>query len=283
MTKLLLGTFALAALIAGPAVAADMPVRAPIYKAAPALAAVYNWTGFYVGVNAGGAWGTFHTTTSTVDGPVPGADYFSAGNVAGVNAAGIQSIKSSTFTGGGQAGYNWRMGNFVVGIEADFQSFHLSGSASTTAIYPASAPFTFTINSAANTDWLFTARPRLGIANNNWLFYVTGGVAVTNLKGQFAFFDNSANESASFSKTKAGYTVGGGIEAGLWGGWTLKAEYLHVNFGTVSTTSTNLVCFDCGGIVPYPVNVFTHSVELKANIARVGINYRFGHPTHANY
>lgn len=166
-------------------------------------------------------------------------------------------------------------------MEADLDYLGLKGSTSTTAGYPSFAPSVFTINAAAGTDWLLTAPPQLGFAAGNWLFYATGGVAVTNLKGNFAFGGNfctlftcvttaAAAESASFNTTKIGWTAGGGIEARLGGNWSIKAEYLFVDFGSVSVTSTNLTA---GGSA-FPSSVFTHS--LTASIARVGLNYRFG-------
>ena len=245
---------------------------APVYTKAP-MATGYNWSGFYVGGTLGGAWGTFDPSTSTV---FSNTGYFATTSPPAIATVGAQSFKPSGFTGGVEAGYNWQMGATVVGVEADFQAFHLSGSATGTGVYPCCAPTTFTVNSQAQTDWLFTARPRLGFANNNWLFYVTGGLALTNLKGNFTFTDTfaTAAESGSVSSTKAGWTIGGGVEAGLGGGWSLKAEYLYVDFGSVSTTSTNLTAFNPA--IAFPTNVFTHSTDLKANIARVGLNYRFG-------
>jgi len=276
----------------GSASAADQAVR----KAPPAVAP-YSWTGVYVGVNAGGTWGAFDPTTATAFSPL---GYFAASSVFAINIAGLQSINPATFTGGVQAGFNWQMGGIVVlGGEIDFNSFHLSGSTTGTSFYPCCVPAGFTISSSAHTDWLFTARSRLGIVNNNWpfntnsLIYVTGGLAVTNLNGSFAFTDNCgsvpacgggfppAAEAASLSKTKLGYTVGAGVEAGLWGNWSLKAEYLYVKFNSESVT----------GFITTPAiigfgsnnNPFTQSIDLKAHIARLGLNYRFGGPAVAGY
>ena len=277
---------------AGAADAADLAVKAPApppYKAPPPVV-VYNWSGFYVGANAGGAWGKFDPTTTTVFSPI---GYFAASSVPAVNAVGVQTINPSAFTGGVQAGFNWQTGSVVFGGEIDFNSFHLSGSASGTGVYPCCAPAGFTVTSAAHTDWLFTARGRLGIAANNWLFYATGGLAVTNLNGSFTFTDNCGNfaacngpggpnaaEAASLSKTKLGYTVGGGVEAGLWGNWSLKAEYLYVKFNSESVVGF----ISTPGLQPAAANnPFTHSIDLKAHIARLGINYRFGGPVVASY
>jgi outer membrane immunogenic protein len=268
---------ALVALAAGPAMAADMGRPAPAYTKAPMMAPAYSWTGFYFGGNVGGASGSFDPTTTLGFSPI---GWFNVTSTPAVTAAGQQSIKPTGFIGGGQIGYNWQSGMFVLGLEADFQSFHLSGNAASAGVYPCCAPTVFNVTSSANTNWLFTARPRLGIASNNWLFYATGGLAVTDLHGNFGFTDNcaanpgscgggNANEAVSITSTKAGYAVGGGIEAGLWGNWSVKAEYLYVNFGTI--TGTGFLNPPVGGSNNNP---FTHSIDLKANIGRVGLNYR---------
>ena len=98
----------------------------------------------------------------------------------------------------------------------------------------------FTVNSSVSSDWLITLRPRVGFAANNWLVYVTGGLAVANLKSNFSFTDTfaGATESASISKTKAGWTVGVGTEYALMNGWSVKAEYLYVDLGSENTTSS---------------------------------------------
>jgi len=251
--------------------AADMAVKAP---PSPVVAPTYSWTGFYIGGTAGGTWGSFDPKTST-ECLIPGTGYFGCGNVPGVNAAGVQSIKPTGFTGGFEAGYNWQASNFVFGLEGDIESFHLRGSATTTAAYGNSPPGTvcpvpfdcFTINSSASTDWLSTVRGRVGVAANNWLFYATGGAAVTSLRGNFSFSDTfPVSEAASISNTRVGYTAGGGLEVGLGSHWSVKAEYLYVNFGTLSTT---------GFLVQFPTQPLFHSINLKANIARAGLNYRF--------
>jgi outer membrane immunogenic protein len=264
--------------IASAAFAADIPAKAPVYKA-PVVAA-FNWAGWYAGLNAGGAWGHSDPSTSTVFSP---AGYFAATSVTAIGVAGQQRAKTSGFTGGGQLGYNWQWGNTVFGLETDFEYFRQNGSATSGAVYPCCAPTAFTINSSVTTDWLFTARPRLGWAVNNWLFYVTGGLALTELKGNFTFTDTFATalETASVSKTKAGWTVGGGVEAGLWGNWTAKVEYLYVDFGSTSATSSNLTAF--APPIAFPANVFAHSLDLRSNIVRFGLNYKFGGPVVANY
>jgi outer membrane immunogenic protein len=273
MKTLMVGSIVVAALaFAGPAQAADMAVRAPAYKAPP-LAPMFSWTGFYIGANAGGGWGRSDPSTTTVFSPV---GYFAATSVPAIAAAGAQRINTTGATAGGQIGYNWQINQAVFGLEADFGYFGMKGSSTGGAIYPCCAPTSFTINSSVTTDWLFTARPRVGFAANNWLFYVTGGLALTQLKGNFTFADNfaTAAESASLSQTKAGWTAGGGVEWAVSGPWSVKLEYLHLDFGSISGSSTNLTAFVPP--VAFPANVFTHSVNLRSDIVRVGLNYRFG-------
>jgi outer membrane immunogenic protein len=251
---------------------ATCATAADLYVKAPVVAPAYNWTGFYIGGNVGGAWGNFDPTTSTVFSPI---GYFAASSIPAINAVGIQNGRSSGFTGGFEAGYNWQISNVVLGVEGDIESFGLSSSATGGAVYPCCAPTAFTVTSHVSTTWLATVRGRLGYAVNNWLFFVTGGAAFTDLHGNFAFSDTFANarEAASFSGTKTGYTIGGGVEAGLWGNWSVKAEYLYANFGTVSATSNDLTAFTPP--IAFPTNGFTHSFDLKANIARAALNYRF--------
>jgi outer membrane immunogenic protein len=275
MKKMLLAGAALLTLVSGSAMAADMrPAPAPVYTKAPMMP-VYNWTGPYIGLNAGYAWGDSEAATSTV---FSAAGYFATTSVPAIAAAGAQSIKPNGFTGGGQIGYNWQASPVtVVGLEADFEYFGLKGSATSGAVYPCCAPTSFTIMQSVKTDWLATFRARLGyLVTPSTLIYVTGGGAVTDVKGTFNFTDTfaSATESASFSSTKFGWTVGGGVEWTLWSGWSAKAEYLFVSFPSASVTSNNLTAFVPA--VAFPTNTFTHSADLQASIARFGLNYKLG-------
>ncbi|MGD4163772.1 outer membrane beta-barrel protein, partial [Xanthomonas citri pv. citri] len=82
----------------------------------------------------------------------------------------------------------------------------------------------------------------------------------------------SATESAALRDTRLGWTAGAGSEYAFGGGWSLKAEYLRIDLSRASATSTNLQ----NGSFFAPSNVFTHSVDIKSNIVRVGVNYKFG-------
>jgi outer membrane immunogenic protein len=278
----LLGSVALPALLAGPAMAADMPVKAP-----PPPAAVFSWAGFYAGLNAGGAWGRSDAATSVSCTPVPGfLPYFCSptggqANAAAVAAAGTGSMSGSRFTGGGQIGYNWQNGSLVYGFEADVEAFNIRASRRASANYPVAflpgmTASTFTVASSIDTDWLFTARGRVGWAFATLLAYATGGVAVTKLSATHAFRDNygapgfAGAGTWSGSATKVGWTAGGGLEWAASRNWTVKVEYLYLSFGSVGAAGTIINPITLGY-----ANAIATSVDLTAHIARAGINFKF--------
>ena len=233
---------------------------------APLPAPPYSWTGFYGGVTAGAAWGQYNARTSTA-----GGSYLDAASAAAVDAAGAQSVKPTGFTTGIEGGYNWQTGSLLLGIEADIQALHLNGATNSGAVaYPGAPGGSFTITSYGNADWLFTARPRIGfVTPGHWLIYATGGLALTALRSDFSFVDSGpAEESGKLDAVKAGYAVGGGVEAPLTERLSVKAEYLYVDFANAAAAITN----------PPAGQTFTQSSDLTANIVRAGLNYRFGGP-----
>jgi outer membrane immunogenic protein len=267
--KSLLKGFVIAAFAFGaPAFAADMPMKAPPAPVVPA----FSWTGWYAGVTAGGEWGSSDPQTSTV---FSATGYFATSSVPAIAAVGAQHISSSGATAGGELGYNWQFGHAVLGVETDIQYFGLKGSTVGGAVYPCCAPTAFAVASSVQTDWLFTLRPRLGFAADRWLLYVTGGLAISDVKAAFAFADTFATalETASISSTRAGWVAGAGAEYAFAGPWSVKVEYLHIDLGTVSTTSANLTAFTPP--IAFPTNVFSHSMNLKSDMVRGGVNFRF--------
>jgi outer membrane immunogenic protein len=279
----LLGSLAIIAGGAWSARAADLPAQP--YTKAPVVVPAPTWTGFYVGANVGGAWGHSDPRTSTVF-SVPG--YFAPTSVPAVNAAGVQSLDKSGVIGGIQAGYNWQLGSFLAGVEADIQSMSLKGTATTNSFYPLFPAGLFSVSSSVSTNWLATVRGRVGLTQGGWLFYVTGGAAFSDLKATWAFADNcgavagcngpgapNASEAATASSTKVGWTAGAGVEAKFYDRWSWKAEYLHVDLGSVSATGfINPATLAFFGIGP-TANPFSHSANLTVDIGRVGINYAF--------
>jgi outer membrane immunogenic protein len=261
--------------------AADLgaPAPAPIYSKAP-LAVPFSWTGFYVGGNAGYGWGSSDVDTDA-GGPTFAPGYFASTSFPVINAAGEGTLHPHSFVGGGQLGYNWQAGSIVAGLEADFDYFHMNAARTVSGVYPccaASSPFTLT--QSVSTNWLFTARPRVGWAANNWLFYATGGLAVTDLGTSQTFTDPvlsffNALESINASSTKVGWVAGAGVEYGLSRNWSVRAEYLHVDFGSVSGTGALVPTAGLiaqGNTAPNP---FNHSANLTADMVRGGVNYHF--------
>ena len=241
MTKnIILG--ALAALVLGPtaAFAADLPV-----KAAPAPIAVYDWTGFYIGVEGGGSLGTSdHVDRAT-----------------GLSDANGYNIKGGL--AGGTLGYNWQMSSFVVGFEGDASWVGEYGS--NPDIGPVGNP---AFSSFTRETWMATARARFGYAVNNLLFYATGGYAAAGVEvGVKDGITSALLDSAT--STRSGWTAGGGIEWGFAPNWSAKFEMLYMKF---DSATFNTVQAEGPRTVP-----------LDDTVARFGINYRFGGPVVAKY
>jgi outer membrane immunogenic protein len=234
MRSLLFASAAAAALSCAPAFGADMPLKVPTYKAP--LTAMYNWTGFYVGGNVGYSVGRDPGSESNPGSPI--ADHVTLGPHGAL--------------GGFQAGYNWQSGNLLLGIEGDWQ---WTGQKDSFCFNATSCGVLGTRGGEHELPWFATVRGRLGYAVGPTLFYATGGVAFAQVKQVIA----AGTEVASFSNSKTGWTLGGGIEAALGGNWTAKVEYLHIDLGSISGTLPN----------------FTASSDVRDNVARVGLNYRF--------
>jgi outer membrane immunogenic protein len=233
------------------------------------------WTGFYVGANAGGAIGDAHATTLPIFSPT---GYFATTSPAAILATSHQSISPSGFVGGGQGGFNFQFGRWVVGGELDLDVMSVKDSQSTTGTYPCCAPTGFTVTQTVGTDWLATARPRIGytgVAGSSSLIFLTGGLAVTSINLRTNFTDTfaTAHESSSASQTKLGWTIGGGGEWMLAPGWSLKAEYLYAVFDSITATSNNLTAFTPP--IPFPTNTFTHTADLHMHVVRAGFNFHF--------
>jgi outer membrane immunogenic protein len=233
-----------------------------------------DWKGFYVGGNAGGVKGSTDAFTSTVFSPT---GYFALSSVPAIAAVGKQKLSPRGFTGGGQVGYNFQTGHLVLGVETDFGAMHVNDDFVGSATYPCCAPTNFTVKQSISTDWLWTTRPRVGVAGGPVLVYGTVGVALTNLNYQALFIDTfaTAHENAGVDEIRTGWIAGGGVEFKIGSGshWSIKGEYLLADFGQVKTTSTNLTAFTPA--VAFPTNVFTHQADLQQHIFRTGFNYRF--------
>jgi outer membrane immunogenic protein len=245
--------------------AGDIPMKAPVY--APPASPVFSWTGFYIGANAGYGWGPANAIY-VAPGPPNG---FLPIDQGAVSANGSASLDPKGFVGGGQIGYNWQFApTSFLGVEADFQAFNLSDSFDGTFTTSEATPHI--THTKVDADWLFTLRGRSGYALDRLLVYGTGGLAVAkvNFEQTNSFPGLAPTDSFSLSDTRSGWTVGGGVEYAFWDNWSVKAEYLYVDLGNISGTSTTPGIF----VAVLPIQ-FSHNTDFKANIVRGGINYRF--------
>jgi outer membrane immunogenic protein len=216
--------------------AADMPIKAPRY-----VEPAGNWTGWYIGAHAGAAWQkTDLTTDSTLYNGITGT------YIPNPNA----SFSKTGFIGGGQIGYNWQHGNFVFGVEGDISG--LSGRASTSFD---SGYTTGTYSSKIR--WLSTVRGRFGLAVGDTMAYMTAGVAFGGVRNSATI--DYLETTYSSSKTKTGWTVGGGVEHMLSRNWTVGLEGLFVDLGN-SRIDTDIGQFQFAN---------------QAIIGRLKLNYKF--------
>jgi outer membrane immunogenic protein len=241
---------------------------------AAAQAKGFTWSGFFVGVNAGRAWGDARTSTSVVclDPAQVDCPFTLPSQFAAIGAAGSGTMSDRGFVGGVQAGYNLQTGSLVFGLEVDVQSFRLAASRSVTTQDPNNVLNSITVGTSFDTDWLFTARGRLGWAvAPNALLYVTGGVAATELgvSNSLSSSVSGAQGAGSASGLVTGWAVGGGTEWALSRNWTLRAEYLYMDFGKVTANAP--VSDPAAGFN----NNMATTVDLTAQIVRAGINYKF--------
>jgi outer membrane immunogenic protein len=284
------------------AFAADLAPRP--YTKAPVIAdPVYNWTGFYIGGNVGYSWGRSSSTVAFVDAGAIVSSTNSKFDMDGV-------------IGGGQIGYNWQVQNWVWGLEADIQGSGQRGrgnavcpggtlgavatlnSVCATGHVGDTAPFNVAavpVNSdiSQKLEWFGTVRGRLGTTvTPTTLLYVTGGLAygeisttntvsgtnITGAQGTNVFVLTPVTGSANNSSTRAGWTVGAGVEGVVSGNWTAKLEYLYIDLGTVSGAFVTPITGRTGGFL-----TSTYSSHITDNILRVGLNYRWGGPVVARY
>jgi outer membrane immunogenic protein len=260
----------------------------PVYKAPPV--APSGWTGFYLGINAGGGIGTSSTAqTATFSSTAEGANGLLASS---------GRYNPTGWVAGGQIGYNWQVSSWVFGLEADWQRSLQKGSRNT-CTPPASLAFFgaggngfgYCLGSEQKITSIGTARARAGVDRHGALWYVTGGFAWGTIKENLAFV-GSANTTvfppalqpgpllpgaASFSSTRTGWTLGAGVETMIVGGWSAKLEYLYVDLGSISNTlpiginPAFGVAFTAGGVASA-----TSTSHVRDNIVRLGLNYRFG-------
>jgi outer membrane immunogenic protein len=246
MKKFILGAAAAGIAVLTTAVvaqAADLPQRA--YAPAPVVvAAVYDWTGFYIGANGGYA-----------------SNRACWGNFAGFNTEGCNSKSGGVF--GGQGGYRWQAGPWVFGVEAEGDWANMR----------ASLPSVFVLggtdSSKVTSVGLFTGQ--IGYAVNAALFYLKGGAALAN--NNF-LVQNAAGTGLYYATShKLGATVGVGFEYGFTPNWSAGIEYDHLMMGNANNSFS---CYaGCAAI--------SNTVSQNIDMVTLRVNYKFGGPVVARY
>jgi outer membrane immunogenic protein len=227
--------------------AADLYAKAPVLPAP----VVYNWTGFYIGANAGYAGGD---------------------SVLGMNGApfgfpGMASLTntSSGFIGGGQIGYNWQTNAILFGLEADIQASNVKSTSGLGALLGGIGGGGLGLGDIGTTiDYFGTVRGRFGVTPwDRSLLYVTGGLAYGQTSTSFLL--------PLGENTKIGWTVGAGLEYMIAPNWSVKTEYLYVDLGKDDLNLGALAAVG-GGVVPPGVSLTEQS---RMHVVRAGVNYHF--------
>ena len=254
MKKFLLGTVGLVALsLSAPASAADLGAR-PYSKAPPMIAAIYDWSGFYVGLNGG--WGSSHKCW---DFTTP----------AGVFVAAEGCHNATGGTVGGQVGYRWQASSWVFGLEAQGNWADFKGRNTSILFAP------FVNDTRVNAFGLFTGQ--VGYAFNNALLYVKGGAAVTSDRYRSL---NAANVvvTNNVDDTRWGGVVGVGLEYGFAPNWSAAVEYDHMFMQNKTYTFTN------NGVAGVAGTLYgTDRIRQDVDLVTVRVNYRWGGPVIAKY
>jgi outer membrane immunogenic protein len=257
MKTFLLGTVGLVALsLSAPASAADLAAR-PYTKAPPVIAAVYDWSGFYIGANGG--WGSARNCWDFV---TPAGTF--------IGAEGCHDATGGT--AGGQIGYRWQTGTFVVGLEAQGNWADFKGS-NGSLLPPVGL---FTNETKIDAFGLFTGQ--VGYAWNNALFYVKGGAAVTADRHRTFFTPTGELVATSNNDTRWGGVAGVGLEYGFAPNWSAAIEYDHMFMGNRNVTLVN-----AGISVPAGAVFSNERIRQDVDLVTVRVNYRWGGPVIAKY
>jgi len=284
----IVGVLSLLAAVPLNASAADMPLKAP-----PPVGPVYNWTGFYVGGNAGYTWAdpsiNVLTTNAFVNTPALSVLGATAGPAAAVASTANIGLRNSGFIGGVQAGYNYQKGAFLVGAEADIQGIGgTNGTSTITQLAPRTGfPgdfMTATLAVSERLNYLGTVRGRIGfLPKPNLLLYATGGLAYGGVESSTTITGGEVPPTGSstfagfgkVSDTRVGYTVGAGAEWKFAPQWSVKAEYLYYDLGSVTYSNGAITALLAGTTIVNFTNISSSSIRFNGNLARVGVNYEF--------
>jgi outer membrane immunogenic protein len=218
---------------------------------------VHSWTGWHVGINVGGGFGPAADGYTTPSRPLLASSEMMAGGI-----------------GGGQLGFDWQLGNLVLGFEADVDGSGQSGSGNLTVL-GCGATCPGAISSSARVSAFGTARGRIGYAVDRWMFYGTGGLLWQSIANSYGFTTETGTSVGigSNSATRAGYAAAAGVEAALSSNWIAGVDYLYLDTGRFDA---NVATIAAPGVGPFPAfSVVRDSTRIQNNIVRARIDYRF--------
>jgi outer membrane immunogenic protein len=236
--------------------AADMAMKAPMV----APAAIWSWTGFYIGGHVGAGWGT--TESSLTDLTALGGGVIPGGFA-------IDQNSRSGFLGGGQVGYNWQSGWAVFGVQGDIAGMDVKGT----------TPCLGFATCTGKSDWLATVTGRIGgVVADRTLVYVKGGAAWLHTDHTFGVPAGlgPAAFSVSSDSTSFGWLIGLGAEYAFDHNWSAFIEYDYMDFDKKN------IAFDFSPLAGVPA-VANVDIKNKLSIAKVGLNYKFGAPAVGRY
>lgn len=234
-----------------------------------------NWEGPYLGVTAGYAHGSADAQSSTYR--VPGG-FYQTSTVNVINGTGTGTLDSNNALFGLKAGYSWRSDSLVYGVTSSISSINLKKSVSNSA----TITNTYNIVREVDSNNLLTLEGKLGyLWNEQSLFYITAGIASTDLKLKRSFNDYTAgspndtmSSSNSINSIKFGPTIGLGLESPLSNNWFLSAEYKFTKFSNISG-STNGLIYAGDGVSYHSETVFNDKTDLDINLITLGISKHF--------
>jgi outer membrane immunogenic protein len=252
-------------ILSSAALAADLPNTKGPPAFAPPPPPAFSWTGFYIGANIGYGWGDptgSLTTYSALFG-------FPAAVAAGFVPSRLD-VRPRGVIGGGQVGFNWQNGPWVLGVETDFQGSGIENT--NTILFPGGGGFVPTNTTVSDRlNWFGTARARAGwLVLPNLLIYGTGGLAYGGVHENYSFVTvppSSSELVGSGGGTRLGWAAGAGVEWKITSNISVKAEYLHIDLGDTTVYATDPIAF--------PGVFANYRFHTEDDIARVGVNYQF--------
>jgi outer membrane immunogenic protein len=224
-----------------------------------------DWSGFYAAGFVGATMGNADVKSSAGQ-----LVYFDATDARQISRVGDNDLDQWRPSGGLAGGFSKQFGRVVMGLEVSANTLFLDDEHISRQQMDANPGSQSTIRQSIKADWMATVRPRLGWAEDNWLGYVTGGLAVTQLQAEFTYTDNAFSGFSRSSKEHVltGMSLGLGGEYALNQDWAIRGEYLYTRFEKLKSVSPVTSTNNPGGTM-------VHSADLDTHGLYIGVVYRF--------